>query len=195
LRASLGILFFALAGLLIGCASQPEVAPAVPPPDAGLSRQVRSIEKRQDQFGGQAETLLKDIGAFRGQSGWNELAPILKSTRMAPGGKGSQDAAKSPPDLLQAWGNKWGQSPTAVSQRYQQLVERSAAIEKERKALAEAWSEIQTRERERIRSSAEISAKNTEAFVANASLTYEMNRANLNRFGLDELGLFAQMVR
>ena len=168
--------------------------PAVPPPDAGLNRQVTSLEKKQNEFGGRAETLLQDILVFRGQAGWNELAPILKSTRMAPGGKGSEDATKSLAVLLQAWGQKWNQSPVTVSQRYQQLVERSSAVEKDRKALVAAWVDVQTQERERIRSSGGFSAKNTNASVANSSLTYEMNRANLNQFRLDELGLFAQIA-
>ena len=155
---------------------------------------MKTIEKKQDEFGGRVETLMQDIRAFRGQAGWNELAPILKNTRTARGGKGSEDAAKNPADLLQAWGDKWNQSPAAVSQRYQQLVERSSAIEKERKALVDAWTDVQTQERERIRSSGGSSARNTDAIVANSSLTYEMNRANLNRFRLDELGLFAQIA-
>ena len=137
---------------------------------------------------------MQDIRTFRGQSGWNDLAPILRSTRMARGGKGPEDAAKSPADLLQAWGQKWNQSPVTVSQRYQQLVERSSAIEKERKALVAGWTDIQTQERDQLRKSGGFSAKNTDAIVANSSLTYEMNRANLNRFRLDELGLFTQIA-
>lgn len=194
LRASLGILLLALAGWLGGCTSSPEVSPGAPPQDSGLGRQVKNVEKKHAEFGGRAKALLQDIAAFRGQSGWNELAPILKSTRMAPTEKSSEGAAKSLTDRLQAWGQKWNQSPATVSQQYQQLVERSSAAEKEREALVDAWADVQTQERERIRSSGDFSTRNTDAIAANTSLTYEMNRANLKRFRLDELGLLVQIT-
>ena len=194
LRASLGILLFALAGWLGGCTSSPEASPGAPPQDSGLDRHVKNVAKRHVEFGGRAKALLQDIAAFRGQSGWNELAPILKSTRMAPTEKSSEGAAKSLTDRLQAWGQKWNQSPATVSHQYQQLVERSSAAEKERAALVDAWADVQTQVRERIRSSGDFSTKNTDAITANASLTYEMNRTYLKRVGLDELGLLVQMT-
>jgi hypothetical protein len=150
-----------------------------------VGQQAKSVQKKQDQFGGQAEALLKDVQAFRGQSGWYELAPILKKVRQGAGTKESPE--------LQAWGQKWSQSPDGVLQQYQQLVERSAAIDKQRKALADAWLDIQTKEKEQLLNSGQYSSKNVGAMVANSGLAYEMNRVNLSRYGLDELGLFARI--
>jgi hypothetical protein len=157
-----------------------------------LNQEVRNIQKRQDQFAGEADTLLQDIQAFRGQSGWNELVPILKSTRKVRGVKRPADAAKGQAAALKAWGDKWDQSPDTVFQRYQQLVERSSTIENRRKALVEAWTNLRTQEEARIRSSGTFKAKDINTVVANETMNYEMNRANLNLFGLDELGLFTR---
>jgi hypothetical protein len=149
-----------------------------------------NIQKKQDQLGSEAGTLLQDIQAFRGQPGWNELVPILKSTRMVRGVKGPADAGKGQAVALKAWGDKWDQSPDTVFQRYQQLVERSSAMEKRRKALVDAWTKVRAQEEARLRSNETFKATDINTIVANETMNYEMNRANLNLFGLDELGLF-----
>jgi hypothetical protein len=195
LRFSLGILLLTLAGWLGGCSSGSEVSPVLPPLDSGLSRQVKNVQKKQDQFSEQAGALLQGIGAFREQAGWKDLAPLLKSARTGPTGKPQADLARILSDHLQGWGTKWSRSPAEASERYLQLVERSSAIEEQRKSLVAAWADVQAKDREQFKAAAGFSEKNADTMAANSSLIYEMNRANLNRFGLDEFGLFAQLLR
>ena len=164
-----------------GCGGPSGLSPELTARDAALTQDVKILQKKQDRFAGDATALVKDIEAFRGQPGWKELAPILKANRGTPG----QAAAMKP------WEEKWKQPADATAQRYQQLVERSAGLEQRRKELIDDWAAIQAKERALVESSG-INAKHLDSSVGSATLTYELNRVSLKRFGLDDLGLFTQ---
>lgn len=179
-KKSFAVVFLAIAGWLGGCGGAPEITPEMAARDAELSEEVATVKKQQDQFATDAEALIKDIQVLRGQPGWSEVAPVLKSSRNSP----NQATA------LKAWGEKWKQSPDTISQRFQQLVERSSAIEKRRKELLTRWANLKAKDDELFRKSGRWTSKNIDQVVGHQTLTYDVNRLSLNRYGVDEFGLF-----
>ena len=181
---SSAVLVLALATWLGGCASPPSISPEMAARDTALSEKVQTVKKQQAQFLVDAEALAKDVRTFQAQPGWNELAPILKNSQKTP----NQAAA------LKAWGERWKQPSDTTVQRYQQLVERSSATEKQRKELLATWVEIKATERELFRSSGRFHARELDTAVGHQTLNYEVNKVALTRYGLDELGLFRDLL-
>ena len=91
------------------------------------------------------------------------------------------------------WGEKWKQAPDIVSQRFQQLVERSSAMEKRRKELVATWKGIKTREDNLLRNSGRFKAKEMDDIVSAQTLNYDIYRMNLSRYEVDDLGLLQRL--
>jgi len=182
-KKSSAALLLVLTSYVGACGGPPEITPQLAAQDSALTEEVRSTQKHQDQFTIEADALIRDIQAFRGQHGWNELAPILKNSK----------TASSQASALKVWGEKWKQAPNTVSQRFQQLVERSSAIEKRRKELVATWKGIKTKEDDLLRNSGRFKAREMDKAVSVQTLNYDIYRMNLSRYEVDELGLLQRL--
>jgi len=168
-----------------GCTGPPELSSDMVARDSALTQDVKALKKKQDQFAPEAEGLVKETETFRAQSGSNDLIPILKRMKTVP----DQSAA------LKAWGDKYSQSGDAVARRYQELLERSTAIEQRRQELMAGWVDIEKKERDLLTSSGRFDPRTINSVMAQQTLSYGINLVILKRYGLDDLGLFARLTK
>ncbi len=145
--------------------------------------------QKQEAFIDRATDLIREVDPFQQQPGWRELARSIRSSQatdgdlLKSGDSPARVGSSDPGSVGVALGRQWELTGDERFTHARRLLERSAALERERQNLLLEWksASLHAGEKESVGAAWHARRYDVELF-------FETNMSVLNRYGVDDLG-------